>query len=248
LFQPPSKPVRNHAHHAVVVVLDLPCSRSRCPAPGHRAARPPAASCSECIPAQDAWAGLRHSPGANQLLDPVQRMPSDTLNCSSTSTDPRSVVSSLVSRPLASWFKVTRNRDRTTTPARQADPPSSNLETCRMSKAHQQAQTMTYFDQVSEQRHFCEANWARFLPHWNCSRLRLGAVADAVTQPVTVSYAQIPHFPQSTVEGHSAASWPACSAVCGSRHAGRCISTRATRRNRSPFPCGCWLGGIRFAC
>ena len=31
----------------------------------------------------------------------------------------------------------------------------------------------------------------------------LGAVADAVTTPVTVSYADIPHFPQSTVEGHS---------------------------------------------
>jgi purine-nucleoside phosphorylase len=31
----------------------------------------------------------------------------------------------------------------------------------------------------------------------------LGAVADVVTEPVAVPYAQIPHFPQSTVEGHS---------------------------------------------
>jgi purine-nucleoside phosphorylase len=31
----------------------------------------------------------------------------------------------------------------------------------------------------------------------------LGAVADAVAEPVFVSYREIPHFPQSTVEGHS---------------------------------------------
>ncbi len=31
----------------------------------------------------------------------------------------------------------------------------------------------------------------------------LGAVADAVAEPVIVPYADIPHFPQSTVEGHS---------------------------------------------
>jgi purine-nucleoside phosphorylase len=31
----------------------------------------------------------------------------------------------------------------------------------------------------------------------------LGAVAQAVTSPVVVDYASIPHFPQSTVEGHS---------------------------------------------
>ncbi len=31
----------------------------------------------------------------------------------------------------------------------------------------------------------------------------LGAVADAVLDPILVSYAEIPHFPQSTVEGHS---------------------------------------------
>jgi purine-nucleoside phosphorylase len=31
----------------------------------------------------------------------------------------------------------------------------------------------------------------------------LGAVADAIAEPVIVPYADIPHFPQSTVEGHS---------------------------------------------
>jgi len=31
----------------------------------------------------------------------------------------------------------------------------------------------------------------------------LGAVAEAVASPVFIPYAQIPHFPQSTVEGHS---------------------------------------------
>lgn len=31
----------------------------------------------------------------------------------------------------------------------------------------------------------------------------LGAVADAIVEPVIVPYAAIPHFPQSTVEGHS---------------------------------------------
>ncbi|HTJ31068.1 MAG TPA: hypothetical protein VL346_11240, partial [Acidobacteriaceae bacterium] len=31
----------------------------------------------------------------------------------------------------------------------------------------------------------------------------LGAVAEAVESPVFVPYGEIPHFPQSTVEGHS---------------------------------------------
>jgi purine-nucleoside phosphorylase len=31
----------------------------------------------------------------------------------------------------------------------------------------------------------------------------LGAVAGAVTDPIVIPYAEIPHFPQSTVEGHS---------------------------------------------
>ena len=61
-----------------------------------------------------------------------------------------------------------------------------------------------YFDQVSE-----AAAWLRSRMGAPVPRLGivlgsgLGAVADAVADAVTVPYAQIPHFPQSTVEGHS---------------------------------------------
>jgi purine-nucleoside phosphorylase len=63
---------------------------------------------------------------------------------------------------------------------------------------------MTYFDQVFEA--------AAFLREMLGSAAQqigivlgsgLGAVADAVAEPVIVPYAGIPHFPQSTVEGHS---------------------------------------------
>jgi len=61
-----------------------------------------------------------------------------------------------------------------------------------------------YFDQVSEAAGFLRER----LTGLN-ARLGivlgsgLGAVADAVQDAATVSYAEIPHFPQSTVEGHS---------------------------------------------
>jgi purine-nucleoside phosphorylase len=61
-----------------------------------------------------------------------------------------------------------------------------------------------YFDQVSE-----AAAYLRFTLPGLAPRLGvvlgsgLGAVADSVTDPTTVSYSDIPHFPQSTVEGHS---------------------------------------------
>jgi purine-nucleoside phosphorylase len=67
---------------------------------------------------------------------------------------------------------------------------------------------MTYYDQAAEA--------AAFLRERLCGAMEdampriaivlgsgLGAVADAVAQPVVVPYAEIPHFPQSTVEGHS---------------------------------------------
>ena len=67
---------------------------------------------------------------------------------------------------------------------------------------------MTYYDQVAEA--------AEALRDKTRSKLGgraprvgivlgsgLGAVADAVADPVYVPYAEIPHFPQSTVEGHS---------------------------------------------
>src|SRR6201993_446356 len=65
-----------------------------------------------------------------------------------------------------------------------------------------------YFDQVSEAAVYLRS---RLAVHSTPLTPRLGivlgsglgAVADAVTEPVVVPYADIPHFPQSTVEGHS---------------------------------------------
>ena len=61
-----------------------------------------------------------------------------------------------------------------------------------------------YFDHVSE-----AAAWLRSRLGGHAPRLGivlgsgLGAVAEAVTNAVIVPYEEIPHFPQSTVEGHS---------------------------------------------
>lgn len=63
---------------------------------------------------------------------------------------------------------------------------------------------MSYYDQVSEAAAFLRAMLGPFEP-----RLAivlgsgLSAVAGAVAEPITVPYAEIPHFPRSTVEGHS---------------------------------------------
>ena len=63
---------------------------------------------------------------------------------------------------------------------------------------------MTYFDQVSEAASFLRSKLGSHSPRIGIVLgSGLGAVADAVTEPVAVPYAQIPHFPQSTVEGHS---------------------------------------------
>ena len=63
---------------------------------------------------------------------------------------------------------------------------------------------MTYFDQVSEAAAFLRSKLGSLRPRIGIVLgSGLGAVADAVTEPVVVPYAQIPHFPQSTVEGHS---------------------------------------------
>src|ERR1700743_2366413 len=62
----------------------------------------------------------------------------------------------------------------------------------------------TYFDQVSEAAAHLQSRLGALNPSVAivlCSGL--GAVADAVENPIFVPYAEIPHFPQSTVEGHS---------------------------------------------
>ena len=63
---------------------------------------------------------------------------------------------------------------------------------------------MSYFDDVSEAAHFLRAKLGRLRPHLGIVLgSGLGAAADAVHEPVIVPYETIPHFPKSTVEGHS---------------------------------------------
>ena len=62
---------------------------------------------------------------------------------------------------------------------------------------------MNYFNQVTEAAKFLRGRMGKFHP-----RLAvvlgsgLGALADKVKTPIVVPYREIPHFPQSTVEGH----------------------------------------------
>jgi purine-nucleoside phosphorylase len=63
---------------------------------------------------------------------------------------------------------------------------------------------MTYFDQVNEAADSLRAKLGSLRPRVGIVLgSGLGAAADAVTDAVTVPYREIPHFPQSTVEGHS---------------------------------------------
>ena len=63
---------------------------------------------------------------------------------------------------------------------------------------------MTYYDQVAEAAAFLKARLGSRAPLVGIVLgSGLGAVADAVADPVIVPYGEIPHFPQSTVEGHS---------------------------------------------
>ncbi len=63
---------------------------------------------------------------------------------------------------------------------------------------------MTYFDQVSQAATFLQTRLNPLTPKIAIVLgSGLGAVADAVTNPIVVPYAEIPHFPQSTVVGHS---------------------------------------------
>ncbi len=63
---------------------------------------------------------------------------------------------------------------------------------------------MTYYDQVAEAAAFLKSRLGSFAPKVGIVLgSGLGAAADAVANPLIVPYAEIPHFPQSTVEGHS---------------------------------------------
>ncbi len=63
---------------------------------------------------------------------------------------------------------------------------------------------MSYFDQVSEAAAFLGSKLGPLEPRVGIVLgSGLGAAAEAIADPVIVSYGQIPHFPQSTVEGHS---------------------------------------------
>jgi purine-nucleoside phosphorylase len=63
---------------------------------------------------------------------------------------------------------------------------------------------MTYYDEVVEAAELLRGRLGGLAPRVGLVLgSGLGAVADAVTESVFVPYGEIPHFPQSTVEGHS---------------------------------------------
>ena len=63
---------------------------------------------------------------------------------------------------------------------------------------------MGYFDQVGEAAEFVKGRLGAMRPRAGIVLgSGLGAVAEAVSGAVVVPYGEIPHFPQSTVEGHS---------------------------------------------
>ena len=63
---------------------------------------------------------------------------------------------------------------------------------------------MTYYDQVAEAAASLQSRLGGLAPQIGIVLgSGLGAVADAVEQPVIVPYGEIPHFPESTVEGHA---------------------------------------------
>jgi purine-nucleoside phosphorylase len=62
----------------------------------------------------------------------------------------------------------------------------------------------TYFERVTEAAAFLRGRLGGLTPRIGMVLgSGLGAVADALSEPVAVPCAEIPHFPQSTVEGHT---------------------------------------------
>lgn len=81
---------------------------------------------------------------------------------------------------------------------------SPQLPVCRIVTERRLSDLMSYFDQVAEAAAFLRAELGALRPRIGIVLgSGLGAVADAIAEPVTVSYSEIPNFPQSTVEGHS---------------------------------------------
>jgi purine-nucleoside phosphorylase len=63
---------------------------------------------------------------------------------------------------------------------------------------------MTYYDQVTEAAALLKAILGSLAPRIGIVLgSGLGAVADAITAPLVLPYAEIPHFPRSAVEGHT---------------------------------------------
>jgi purine-nucleoside phosphorylase len=73
-----------------------------------------------------------------------------------------------------------------------------------MCKVRRQLQTMSCYDQAAEAAAFLRERLGRLEARIGIVLgSGLGAVANAVAAPAVVPYAEIPHFPHSTVEGHS---------------------------------------------
>ena len=73
-----------------------------------------------------------------------------------------------------------------------------------MSEAHYPEFSMSYYDQVAEAATFLKSKLGALAPRIGIVLgSGLGAAADAIANPVIVPYSEIPHFPQSTVQGHS---------------------------------------------